>query len=130
MGRAAMFLQGPRSANDAELMQRVKFADALMFTTRGNPVTYYGDEQGFIGTGGDQLAREDMFASKVDIYNGEKVLGGPSGSMDRYNDRRPLYTWIKDLSAARAGTRRWPTAPRSTGMPRTGSALRRLPLRP
>jgi hypothetical protein len=101
MGRAAMFLQDS-AANDAELMQRVKFANALMFTTRGNPVTYYGDEQGFIGTGGDQLAREDMFASKVDIYNNEKVLGGPSGSMDRYNTKAPLYTWIKALSAARA----------------------------
>jgi len=101
MGRVAMFLQGA-SSTDAELMQRVKFADALMFTMRGNPVTYYGDEQGFIGTGGDQLAREDMFASKVDIYNGEKVLGGPSGSRDRFSTNAPLYTWIRDLSQIRA----------------------------
>jgi glycosidase len=101
MGRVAMFLKDA-SASDAELMQRVKFADALMYTVRGNPVTYYGDEQGFIGTGGDQLAREDLFASKVAIYNGEKVLGGPSGSMDRYSTDAPLYTWLRDLAKVRA----------------------------
>ena len=124
MGRVAMFLQGA-SSTDAELMQRVKFADALMFTMRGNPVTYYGDEQGFIGTGGDQLAREDMFASKVDIYNGEKVLGGPSGSRDRFSTDAPLYTWIA-LSAARLGTlrcRRRPDQPVCRG----GPASSRLP---
>ncbi len=101
MGRAAMFLQDA-AADDADLMARVKFANALMFTMRGNPVTYYGDEQGFIGTGGDQLARQDMFASQVQVYNAEKVLGGPSGSMDRYNTSAPLYTWLRDLAKVRA----------------------------
>lgn len=101
MGRVAMFLE-EASSSDEELMQRVKFANALMFTTRGNPVTYYGDEQGFVSTGGDQLAREDMFASQVDIYNNEKVLGGKTGSMDRYDTSAPLYRWISKLSALRA----------------------------
>ncbi|MEO7268733.1 MAG: alpha-amylase family glycosyl hydrolase [Knoellia sp.] len=101
MGRVAMFLK-EASANEAEHLARVKFADSLMFATRGNPVTYYGDEQGFIGTGGDQLAREDMFASKVDIYNTEDVLAGPEGSRDRYATDHPLYTHIRDLSAVRA----------------------------
>ncbi len=101
MGRVAMFL-AEASSSDAQLMQRVKFADDLMYVLRGNPVTYYGDEQGFIGTGGDQLAREDMFASKVSIYNNEKVLGGPSGSMDRYNTSAPLYQHLKELAALRA----------------------------
>ncbi len=73
-----------------------------MFTSRGNPVTYYGDEQGFVSTGGDQAAREDMFASKVDLYNTEDVLGGPEGSMDRYNTQHPLYQHIAALSALRA----------------------------
>ncbi len=100
MGRVAMFLQDA-SANEAEHLARVKLADSLMFTTRGNPVTYYGDEQGFIGTGGDQLAREDMFASKVDIYNTEEVLAGPEGSRDRYSTMHPLYQHIKELSQLR-----------------------------
>lgn len=101
MGRVAMFLK-EGSANEAEHLARVKFAESLMFATRGNPVTYYGDEQGFIGTGGDQLAREDMFASKVDIYNTEDVLAGPEGSRDRYATTHPLYEHISALSKVRA----------------------------
>ncbi|KGN43072.1 alpha-1,6-glucosidase [Knoellia aerolata DSM 18566] len=101
MGRAAMFLK-EGVTSEAQHLARVKFADSLMFATRGNPVTYYGDEQGFVGTGGDQLAREDMFASKVDVYNTEDVLAGPEGSRDRYSTTHPLYEHIKALSAVRA----------------------------
>ncbi|MFC7489713.1 MULTISPECIES: alpha-amylase family glycosyl hydrolase [unclassified Knoellia] len=101
MGRAAMFLKEGVSG-EAEHLARVKFADSLMFATRGNPVTYYGDEQGFVGTGGDQLAREDMFASKVDVYNTEDVLAGPEGSRDRFDTTHPLYAHIRALSAVRA----------------------------
>ena len=35
-----------------------------MYFSRGNPVVYYGDEQGFTGAGGDQDARQDMFPSQ------------------------------------------------------------------
>ena len=101
MGRASMFLAAT-GQGEAEHLKRVKFADSLMFTSRGNPVTYYGDEQGFVSTGGDQAAREDMFASKVDLYNTENILGGPEGSMDRYNTSHPLYEHIAALSALRA----------------------------
>ena len=100
MGRVAMFLS-EASADSAELMRRVKFADELMYVVRGNPVTYYGDEQGFIGTGGDQLARQDMFASQVKTYNDEAVLGGPSGSRDRYSTSAPLYQHLRKLAALR-----------------------------
>ena len=44
--------------------QRDKLAHALMYFSRGNPVVYYGDEQGFTGAGGDQDARQDMFPSQ------------------------------------------------------------------
>ena len=101
MGRASMFLKAD-GQSEAEHLKRVEFADSLMFTSRGNPVTYYGDEQGFVSTGGDQAAREDMFASKVDLYNTEDVLGGPEGSMDRYDTEHPLYEHIAALSAVRA----------------------------
>ena len=56
-------------------MARTKLANDLMFLTRGQPVVYYGDEQGFIGTGGDKDARQDMFATKVSQYAGEEILG-------------------------------------------------------
>ena len=100
MGRAAMFLQDG-AADETEHLARVGLAQSLMFTTRGNPVTYYGDEQGFIGTGGDQLARQDMFASEVDVYNDEEVLAGPEGSRDRYDTKHPLYRHVRDLSRLR-----------------------------
>ena len=45
--------------------QRDELAHALMYLTRGQPVVYYGDEQGFTGDGGDKDARQDMFASQV-----------------------------------------------------------------
>ncbi|MGA8045187.1 MAG: alpha-amylase family glycosyl hydrolase [Dermatophilaceae bacterium] len=100
MGRVAMFLQNA-DQDEAEHLARVKLANSLMFLTRGNPVTYYGDEQGFVGTGGDQLARQDMFASQVDIYNSEDVLAGPSGAMDRYDTSHALYRHLADLAELR-----------------------------
>ncbi|QIM20094.1 hypothetical protein G7075_01275 [Phycicoccus sp. HDW14] len=101
MGRVAMFLKAD-GQSEAEHLKRVEFADSLMYAVRGNPVTYYGDEQGFVGTGGDQLAREDMFASKVAVYNGEDVLGGPEGSRDRYSTTHPIYRHLAALARLRA----------------------------
>ncbi len=112
MGRASMFLKAD-GQSEAQHLQRVKFADSLMFTSRGNPVTYYGDEQGFVSTGGDQAAREDMFASKVELYNTEDVLGGPRGVHGPLQHRAPAlpaHRRARLLCARR--TRRSPTAPR------------------
>ncbi|WP_114558324.1 pullulanase-type alpha-1,6-glucosidase [Desertihabitans aurantiacus] len=101
MGRAAMLL-GAKGLDDAELLQRVGLAHELMFTSRGQPVVYYGDEQGFIGAGGDKDARQDMFATQTAQYADEPVLGGPSGSRDRYDTSHPLYQQIVELSELRA----------------------------
>ena len=46
-----------------------------MYLTRGMPVVYYGDEQGFTGDGGDKDARQDMFASQVASYNDDDLIG-------------------------------------------------------
>ena len=48
---------------------RDRLAHELMYFSRGNPVVYYGDEQGFTGAGGDQDARQDMFPSQTPQYN-------------------------------------------------------------
>ncbi|MGA8980362.1 MAG: alpha-amylase family glycosyl hydrolase, partial [Pedococcus sp.] len=48
MGRVGYLLQGKDEVGPA-LMSRVKLADSLMYLTRGQPITYYGDEQGFVG---------------------------------------------------------------------------------
>ena len=86
-----------------EKLQRVELANQLMFLTRGQPVTYYGDEQGFIGAGGDKDSRQDMFATKTQQYADEANLYGEQagGSKDRYGTKVPLYRLIKELSALR-----------------------------
>ena len=57
----------PAASTGDELLKRDQLANQLMYLTRGQPVVYYGDEQGFIGDGGDKDARQDMFASQVDV---------------------------------------------------------------
>ncbi len=96
MGRAAMMLAQDFSGE--ELLQRVELTNALMFLTRGQPVVYYGDEQGFAGSGGDKDARQDMFATQVEQYATEPVVGAPSGARDRYDTTHPLYRQIAALS--------------------------------
>lgn len=50
-----------KGVSEAEILQCSLLAHAMMFTLRGVPVIYSGDEQGFAGDGSDQDAREDMF---------------------------------------------------------------------
>ncbi len=100
MGRVAMMLKGT-AADDTELLQRVRLANSLMFLTRGQPVVYYGDEQGFIGAGGDKDARQDMFATRTAQYASEDVLVGTPGSKARYNTNSQLYRQVSALSALR-----------------------------
>ena len=69
-GRVGMFLRNANpGASEAELLARDELAHALMYLSRGNPVVYYGDEQGFTGAGGDQDARQDMFPSQGPFYD-------------------------------------------------------------
>ena len=59
MGRIGFFIQRDNpGAGDAEWLARDRLAHELMYFSRGNPVIYYGDEQGFTGAGGDQVARQ------------------------------------------------------------------------
>ena len=44
---SAMLLGAAATGDD--LMRRARLANSLMYLTRGQPVVYYGDEQGFIG---------------------------------------------------------------------------------
>ncbi|WP_067195166.1 pullulanase-type alpha-1,6-glucosidase [Microbacterium sp. XT11] len=97
MGRVGSFLR----STDAPL-QRDELAHDLMFLTRGQPVVYYGDEQGFAGPGGDKDARQTMFATQVaDYANQPLVTGEQAGSVDRYGTDAALYTHIKELAALR-----------------------------
>jgi alpha-amylase len=101
MGRIGYFLTSDNpGASDAELLARDKLAHELMYFSRGNPVVYYGDEQGFTGTGGDQLARQSMFASKVPEYLKDTLIGTNSThAVDNFNTDHPLYHAISELAA-------------------------------
>ncbi|MYV95079.1 pullulanase-type alpha-1,6-glucosidase, partial [Streptomyces sp. SID1034] len=100
MGRIGAFLrQDHPQASDAELLQRDRLAHELMFFSRGNPVVYYGDEQGFTGAGGDKDARQTMFASRVPDYLDDDELGTDrTHASDAYDRTHPLYRAIADLS--------------------------------
>ena len=90
-------------ASPAEVLQRDQLANALMFLTRGQPVVYYGDEQGFVGDGGDQDARQDMFPSQVATYNDDVLIGtSRTTADDNFDSRHPLYRWIAGLAQLRA----------------------------
>ncbi|KAA6217300.1 pullulanase-type alpha-1,6-glucosidase [Streptomyces filamentosus] len=100
MGRFGTFLkQDNPNASDAELVRRATLANELMFLSRGNPVVYAGDEQGFTGAGGDKDARQTLFASKVADYLDDDQLGTDrTHATDAYDTTHPLYRSIAALS--------------------------------
>jgi glycosidase len=102
-GRFAWLVRRARpQASDEEVLQRVMLSNALMFLLRGVPVVYYGDEQGFVGHGIDQAARQDMFASQVASYNDQALLGTSSTTAnENYDALHPLYRQLAALSALR-----------------------------
>ncbi|MEU8623087.1 pullulanase-type alpha-1,6-glucosidase [Streptomyces sp. NPDC048623] len=101
MGRIGTFLrQDHPDASDAELVQRARLANELMFLSRGNPVVYYGDEQGFTGPGGDKDARQTLFASQTADYLDDDQLGTDrTHASDAYDTGHPIYKNIAQLSA-------------------------------
>ncbi|HEX5566906.1 MAG TPA: pullulanase-type alpha-1,6-glucosidase [Streptomyces sp.] len=103
MGRIGTFLrQDNPGADDAELLRRAELANELMFLTRGNPVVYYGDEQGFTGAGGDQDARQTLFASRAPAYldeeKNDRIGTDRTHAQDAYDTGHPLYRSIAALS--------------------------------
>lgn len=105
-GRYAMFVKqmNPGISQD-ELLSRVMLGHAMMLTLRGVPVIYSGDEQGFVSDGNDQLAREDMFPSKVSAYNDNDLIGTDATTAQaNFDTRHPLYRLIAELSAVRRST--------------------------
>ncbi|MFC9910922.1 pullulanase-type alpha-1,6-glucosidase [Streptomyces sp. NPDC127197] len=103
MGRIGTFLkQDNAGASDAELLKKARLANELMFLSRGNPVIYYGDEQGFTGAGGDKDARQTMFASRTADYLDDDQLGTDrTHASDAYDAEAPLYRQISALAKLR-----------------------------
>ncbi|MGW5613159.1 pullulanase-type alpha-1,6-glucosidase [Streptomyces sp. NPDC003877] len=103
MGRIGHFLkQDDPKASDAELLKKDRLANELMFLSRGNPVVYYGDEQGFAGAGGDKDARQTMFASRTaDYLDDDRIGTDATHAEDAYDTKAPLYRQISALAKLR-----------------------------
>ena len=102
-GRFAGFVRkaNPQASED-EIAKRVLLGHALMLFGRGAPVIYYGDEQGFAGDGGDQEARESLFASKVASYNDNTLLGSTATTATaNFNAAHPFYRALAEMAAVR-----------------------------
>jgi alpha-amylase len=107
MGRAGKIIESKRINPAAELLPRTLLGHSLMYLTRGIPSVYYGDEVGMTGTGSgsDQLARQDMFSTKVNIWKTEKRIGSsPIGTGNAFDitDKHPIAIHLKALAKLRA----------------------------
>lgn len=124
IGRAAAYARADNpGASEAEIIDRLELAEAIKFFTRGQPVIYYGDEQGFAGTGGsDVYFREDMMPSATAIYNSIDLVGTNRTTADANFDRdHPLFRSIAsmaDIYHAHPALRRGAHIPRSSGSAR------------
>lgn len=105
-GRFSMFLKQMRPGmSDDELLDRTILGHAMMLSFRGVPTIYYGDEQGFVSDGNDQLAREDMMPSKVAVYNDNRLIGTTKTTADsNFDTNHPLYMTITNLAKVRKET--------------------------
>ncbi|MFB7932064.1 pullulanase-type alpha-1,6-glucosidase [Streptomyces sp. NPDC056039] len=103
MGRIGTFLkQDNPKATDDRILAKDRLANELMFLSRGNPVVYYGDEQGFTGAGGDKDARQSMFASRTADYLDDEQIGTDrTHAEDAYDTKAPLYRQISALAKLR-----------------------------
>lgn len=94
----------PQASAD-EVLARVTLAQSMVLLLRGVPTIYSGDEQGFAGDGGDQDARETLFASKVASYTDNVLLGTTrTNAVDNYATDHPLYRRIATLATLRTAT--------------------------
>ena len=105
MGRIGRFIAVISESDGPEvLLERAQLANALLFTLRGGPVLYYGDEKGMTGDGGDQLARQSMFATQVDAWKSELRIGSkPIGNATSFDVKNPLEDNISALQSLYSG---------------------------
>jgi glycosidase len=109
MGHVGMFIRddNPAGTPESELLARDELAHELMYLSRGNPVVYFGDEQGFTGAGNDQAARQDMFASQDPEYDNagddadknDNLGSNATPADDNFDPNHPLYKEVKALAA-------------------------------
>ena len=101
MGRFAYFLQqSNQNYSEEEQIKRNLLAHAIIYFSRGVPVIYYGDEQGFVGDGNDQNARQDMMPSKVATYNDDDLLAtDKTTAADNFDQQHLFYQTFSKYAA-------------------------------
>ncbi|WP_432981713.1 pullulanase-type alpha-1,6-glucosidase [Dactylosporangium sp. CA-233914] len=101
MGRIGYFV-ATGGTDPATHLRRDELGHELMFLTRGQPVVYSGDEQGFTGAGGDKDARQDMFATRTADYLDDDLLGtDTTHAVPHYDTSHPIYRTIASLAGLR-----------------------------
>lgn len=100
MGRFGHFLTKNTSQyTPSQQLARSQLAHGLMYFARGIPVIYYGDEQGFTGTGGDHLARQDMMPSKVPEFMDDISIGTDKTPADNnFDPNHPIYQSLQEYA--------------------------------
>ena len=106
VGRAGYIISSKRIQPADQLLPRTNLANALMYFSRGVPVVYYGDEVGMTGTnsGKDQFARQDMFATDIEIWKNEVRIGGsPIGNGNSFTatSQSPVAQYLIKLAQIR-----------------------------
>ncbi len=109
MGRMIVDVEGePSATNASALLSDMRLGFDLLFLSRGTPTIYYGDEQGFVGAGRDQQARQSMFPSSTPDYiepdaPGVATIGSAATAADdNFDPSHPLYRWVADLHRLRS----------------------------
>lgn len=106
MGRAAFLIETANMNPSDQLLDRTKLAYAILYLSRGIPTVYYGDEVGMTGSesGKDQLARQNMFQTKVMKWQTERRVGSSSiGDSDSFRAKRhPIADHLVALSLLRS----------------------------
>lgn len=103
MGRfSGLLKEAMPEISQQELLARTKLAHQLMLFMRGVPVIYSGDEQGFVSDGHDQLAREPLFPSQVEVYNDNDLIGTDATTADEnFDQTHPIYRTISESASLR-----------------------------
>ena len=119
MGRLGLLLGNKGVYGSASLLKSALFSYDLLYLLRGIPVVYYGDEVGMIGSGGDKLARQDMFATSTDTPSwpteermGSAAIGTKSSLQIKSG---PFITKLTKLAALRD---KYPTLASGAQIPR------------
>lgn len=106
VGRVGYTIANKRLQPADQLLPRTNLANALMYFSRGIPVVYYGDEVGMTGSnsGKDQFARQDMFATDIELWKNEVRVGGsPIGKGDAFSatSQSPVANYLIKLAEIR-----------------------------